>query len=524
MAKKIKPADFATAILQLRGRPLSFEGYEPFIDIYNLYPPTLVLKSGRQVGKSVSLAGSLITNSILISNFNSLLISPLAAQTSRFSTSYLDPYMNSPLIRKHFIDKSSRKNVLLKQFNNESNIFLGYASDESSADRIRGVNSDQVLCDEVQDISNDALPILFETLAASEYGYKRLTGTAKTENNTLEWWWGKSNKLEWGWPCLHCTKYIIPYDLETCLKILKGVDGPMCPHCNKESHNVTDGRWISFNSRVTDIYGFHLPQLIFGSRLRKWNDLRAKVENYTLNKLSNEVLGLASGLGGRIITMRECIACCNQNKTEFDKLRPVDDRAINMIVLGVDWSVTGAQKSYTVVTVMGYDFMGKCYVLYSEKLSGVDILEQVERVKILFRAFDAQAIGSDRGVGVLQGQLLQREFGPERVFMINYVTAKRPLRWDGQGQYFAADRTQCIDTIVMKLKIGKDKIETPAWSIMAPYYEDILVVFEEESLSGKRLYRHDEDKPDDFLHSLVFGNIARMVLSGEYVYVDDPPT
>lgn len=38
MAKLIKPADFATAILQLRGKPLSFDGYEPFIDIYNLYP------------------------------------------------------------------------------------------------------------------------------------------------------------------------------------------------------------------------------------------------------------------------------------------------------------------------------------------------------------------------------------------------------------------------------------------------------------------------------------------------------
>lgn len=524
MAKLIKPADFATAILQLRGKPLSFDGYEPFIDIYNLYPQALILKAGRQLGKSVSLAGSLITNSILISNFNSLLITPLAAQTSRFSTSYLDPYMNSPLIRKHFVDRSSRKNVLLKQFNNQSDIFLGYAADEASADRIRGVNADQILCDEVQDISNDALPILFETLAASEYDYRRLTGTAKTENNTLEWWWNKSNKLEWGWKCLHCNKYIVPYDLDTCLKILQGKDGPMCPHCHKESHNVTEGKWISFNPRITNVYGFHLPQIIFGARLKKWADIRNKVDNYTLTKLSNEVLGLASGLGGRIVTMRECIACCNPNKTAFDEIWPVDDRAISMIVIGVDWSVTGSQKSFTVITVMGYDHLGKCYVLHSEKLSGVDILEQVDRVKYLFRKFDAQAIGSDRGVGVLQGQLLQREFGPERVFLINYVSAKRPLRWDGQGQFFAADRTQCIDTVVMKIKIGRTKIEAPAWSLMAPFFEDVLVVFEEESLAGKRLYRHDEDKPDDFLHSLVFGNIAQMVLAGEYVYVDDPPT
>lgn len=524
MAKRlIKPADFACATLELRGKPLKFDGYEPFIDIYNSYPPTMVLKAGRQVGKSVMLAGSLITNSILNNNFNSLLVSPLAQQTSRFSTSYLDPYMNGALIRKHFTNRGDRKNVLLKQFNTGSNIFLGYASDENDAGRIRGINADQVLCDEVQDISNDALPVLFETLGASEYDYKRLTGTAKTENNTLELWWNKSNRLEWAWRCPHCNKHVVPYDLETCLKILQGKTGPACPHCGGDAHNVHEGRWVSFNPSVKDVYGFHLPQLIFGSRLRKWQETRKKVEDYTLTKLSNEVLGLASGMGGRIVTMRECIACCNPERSEFDKVWPYDSRGISMVVLGVDWSVTGAQKSFTVITVMGYNYDGKCFILYSEKLSGVDILEQVERVKVLYRQYGAQAIGSDRGVGVLQGQLLQREFGPDKVFMINYVTAKKPLRWDGEGQYFAADRTQSIDTMVMKIKIGKDKIETPAWSVMAPYFEDVLVVYEEESLAGRRLYRHDEDKPDDFLHSMVFGNIARMVLAGEYTYLDDAP-
>lgn len=522
MAKLIKPSDFAKAVLILRGKPLSFSGYEPFISVYDNYPDILVLKSCRQVGKSVSLAGSMITNSILISNFNSLFVSPLAQQTSRFSTSYLDPYMRGALIQKHFVNKGDRKNVLLKQFNNGSNIFLGYASDEADADRIRGVNADSVLVDEVQDVSMDALPILFETLGASEYGYRRLTGTAKTENNTLERWWAKSNKLEWTWKCIHCGKHIVPYDLDTCLKILQGKEGPQCPHCAKESPNVTEGYWVSFNPGVTRIYGYHLPQVIFASRLKKWQDLRYKLETYPLNKLANEVLGLASGMGGRPVSMRECMACCNSERTSFETTRPFDERGITTITIGVDWSVTGAQKSFTVATVMGYNHDGKCYILHSEKMSGIDILEQVERIKQLYRQFDAQAIGSDRGVGVLQGQLLQREFGADRVFMVNYVSAKRPLRWDGLGQYFAADRTQCIDTIVMKLKIGKDKIESPAWSIMAPFYEDVLVVFEEESLAGKRLYRHDEDQPDDFLHSLVFGNIAHMVLCGEYVYVDDP--
>lgn len=529
MTRLIKPVDFATSILCLRGKPLSFVGYEPFIEIYNSYPQTLVLKSARQLGKSVSLAGSLITNSILTPEFNSLFVTPLAQQTSRFSTAYLDPYMRSPLVQKHFISRGDRKNVLLKQFNNGSNIFLGYASDESDADRIRGINGDQVLVDEAQDVSMEALPILFECLSASDYGYRRLTGTAKTENGTLELWWNRSNKLEWVWKCQHCGKWIVPYDYETCVKILEGLNGPACPRCGKESHNVHEGKWISFNPVVKNVYGFHLPQVIFGARLKKWQDIRDKVQSYSPAKLANEVLGLASGMGGRPISMRECMNCCNEERTSFDTARPYGDnenRGINQIVIGADWSVSGGgdgkKKSYTVFAVLGFDPNGKCYLLHAEKHSGTDIIDQVTRLKNLFRQFDAQGIGSDRGVGVLQGQMLQREFGPERVFMVQYTTAKHLLRYDQQGGFFSADRTRAIDVPIMAMKQGKTKFESPAWSVMAPFYKDVLAIYEEESISGKRLIRKDEDTPDDFLHAVTFGMVAFDVLNNRYTFATDP--
>lgn len=145
--------------------------------------------------------------------------------------------------------------------------------------------------DECQDISNQAIPILFESLSASEHNYRRLTGTAKTDNNTLEWWWNKSNKLEWCWKCESCGKYIAPYDYDTCLLILSGKNGPACPHCKSERNNVVNGKWISFNPTIKNVYGYHLPQIIFGARLNKWQDIRDKVETYTPSKLANEVLG-----------------------------------------------------------------------------------------------------------------------------------------------------------------------------------------------------------------------------------------
>lgn len=527
MTKRIKPSDFAKAVITLRGQPLSFENYLPFVDVYDQYPDTLVIRAGRQVGKSVSLSASLISMSILTEYINSLYIAPLSQQASRFGTSYLDPMLSTNLIRKHFRDNSHKKNVLLKQFNTGSNIYLGYAETESDSNRVRGINGDILTIDEAQDISIDALPVLFEILSASPYNYKRITGTSKNVNGTLETYWKKTNQCYWCWKCIHCGKHIVPFDFETCLKILKGKEGPACPHCGKDSPNVQEGKWYAFNPSVKDKIGFHMPQLIMGARTthNKWEEMKAKVDIYTPTKLANEVLGLPSGIGGRILSYNECLACCNPEKHYFDERRPMpenDRRGIGTIILGVDWSVTNAQKSFTVVSVLGYDFSGKCYLLYAEKMSGTDILVQVDRVRQLYTQFDAQAIGSDRGCGVLQINLLQRDFGPERVFAINYVSAKTHLRWDSQGQYFAADRTQAMDTMIMKIKYGRDKFESPAWKVMAPFYEDALNVFEEESKTGKRLYRHEEDSPDDWIHSVTFGNIAHMILAGDYYYIDSP--
>jgi hypothetical protein len=212
------------------------------------------------------------------------------------------------------------------------------------------------------------------------------------------------------------------------------------------------------------------------------------------------------------------MAVCNPNRKEFDKAFPHDGRNIIVTVMGVDWSVTGSTESHTVLTVKGYDFNGKAYVLYAQKLDGLDLLEQVERVIDVFNQFECTHLAGDRGVGVFQGQLLKRALGDDRVSMVNYVAAKTNLRFDRQGNYFAADRTLAIDTAVTRVKMGMSRLECPRWEVMDPFWQDALHVYEEESLAGRRLYRRDEDSPDDFLHSLVFGGIAYMIVKGEFIY------
>lgn len=517
---EIQPSKLAQAILQLKGKPLNLTDYKPFELVYDAAPDTLTLCAGRQVGKSVSLGASMTSNSILRPFFSTLMVSPLSQQTSRFSTQYLAPFLNSPLVKNHFIDSSSVKNVFSRTLNNGSSITLGYCETEQDADRIRGVAGDMLLIDEVQDVSLEAVPILEETLSASEHAFRRFTGTAKSDSNTLTVLFKRSNGLEWVVKCTACGKHSIPNDFDNCMKIsTMNPNGPGCMYCG----NLLDmkkGRWIAAKPSIKNHIGMHIPQIIIPARTnaKKWKELVDKLNKYTKVKLSNEVFGLPVGAGGRPLSLKQVMACCNPARKNFDIGFPRDERNILYTVLGVDWSVTGSTKSYTVITVLGFDSLGKIYILHAQKLEGIDIIEQVGIVIRTYDQFSCSHMASDRGVGVLQGQMMKSTLGDDKVSMINYVAAKTNLRFDKEGNYFAADRTLAIDTPVIKIKMGPAKIESPCWDVMHSFWEDALHVYEEETHSGRRVYRKDEDSPDDFLHSLVFANIAGMILRGEFVY------
>ncbi len=521
---EITTSQLASAILNLRGKPFSLRGYEPFIPVYDLDPEAMTVKCSRQVGKSVSVGALITTKSIARPYFNSIYIAPLSNQSSRFNSLYLQPFFNSPLVRKHYMDAGSKKNVFEKGLSNGSLVFLSYAQTEQDADRIRGIAADSVNFDEMADIALEAIPIIKETLSASDYGFIRGFGTPKSEMNTLEIMFKRGNGLEWCVKCDHCGKWNIPWDHETCINMCKGTTGPVCNYCAQPVDMLT-GKWVAARPDIKDHYSFHMPRFILSSRHdpRKWADLKKSIQTYPASKLDNEVFGLAAGIAGRILSQREAMSCCDSSKTSFDSSWVIDSRGINNVVLGVDWSVTGGVASFTVITILGYDYMGKCYVLYSEKLQGIDILDQVKRVETLARQFGVQMIGTDRGVGQLQYELLKQSFGGHRVIPVQYCAAKNLLRYDRQGGFLSADRTQCMDMVFLKMKLGSDKFVTPSWELMSPFWADALSIFEEESLAGRRLFRKDEGSTDDWFHSVVFGHIAWFCLTGQYNYFDEVP-
>ena len=517
---KLSTGEVARALLSFKGKKFSLNGYKPLEMIYDIDPPYLTVKCCRQVGKSVSIGAILMSKSVARPFFNSVYISPLAIQTSRFSKLYLQPFADSPLIKKYYRTHSEAANILMKQLNNGSIIFLSYAQTEEDSDRVRGIAADLVCIDEVQDVALDALPVIYETLSASDFAYKRHFGTAKNTNNTLEILFNKGSGCEWAIKCSHCSKWNIPNNIETCLDMCKSPTGPVCSYCSK-SLDVTTGKWVASRPSEKDHLSFHIPRHIIESRIdpKKWKDLQLAIGNYTPAKVANEVFGLAAGVGGRILSEAEAMACCDPLRREFDKTWVMDSRGITSVVLGVDWSTSSSTKSFTVITILGYDYMGKCYLMFTERLNGVDILEQVARVEFLFMQFKCQRLHADRGVGVLQGQLLEQSLGRDRVSMVQYTAQKVPLRYDNIGRYIAADRTMIIDTAILRMKLGPTKFSTPCWGIMSDFFKDALAMYEEETLSGRRVYRKDDSACDDWAHSVVFAHSAWMFLVGQFEYV-----
>lgn len=523
-----KASSFAQAILSLKGRHLSFDSYKPWRLVYDVSPELMVLIAGRQIGKSVSLSGRSVTQSISRKFFNTLYVAPFQTQTMRFSHAYMDPFIDSPLIKKYFKSRSVVKNVYEKGFNTGSTVYLSYAQDETDADRIRGIMADQLLIDEVQDIMYSALPPIFEVTSASDHAFKVMSGTAKSTSNTLELLWQDTCKFEWVIKCSHCRYWNIPDSYDACMKICELPHGPSCIKCRKIL-DMSTGVWVATKPSEKNKVGFHLPQFIMTANTspKKWPRLNEKViqaQNFGLYspaKLSNEVFGISTDLAGKALSVSEVMACCNPEVTAFPSSTPNRSSRYSHVIMGVDWSVTGSEFSYTVASIFGFCGDGKMELIYSEKFQGINILNQIDRIETLFRQYECDIIGADRGVGVVQVQTLQRRLGFKKVVPINYVHAKVSVRWDQQGQFIAADRTRALDSVLMKIRLGIERFETPSYNLTKGFWMDALEIYEEETSVGTRVYRHHPECPDDWIHSVAFAYIAYQYMTGDFTFTDE---
>lgn len=431
-------------ILNLNTKPFVLNDHFPFEPVFQTrLTRDVVIKSGRQVAKSTSLAarGLIICNSIPA--FNMLFITPLYEQIRRFSSNYVRELIEHSPVKQFWVDSTTENNVLQRTFRNQSKMFFSYAF--LSADRTRGYATGSVNFDEIQDIDKNHIPIIKSTMSASPWRLTMYTGTPKTLDNTLEGLWTDSSMAEWCIHCEACNKLNIPsmdHDLDRMIgpfseDISELKPGVICAKCGRNI-SPRNGRWMHrHNNKRWTFPGYHIPQIIMPMHYadpERWAELLAKQQgfgNMTTAQFYNEILGESYDYGTKLVSETDLKNAAilpweNNPRSPTVPLKQKDKYIVR--VLGVDWGGGGGDGiddmvSFTTMAVVGMLPNGKLDVIYGRRLlTPHDPIEEARQCLAVYKAFNCHLFAHDyNGAGAMrEAFMIQAGIPYEQVIPIVY--------------------------------------------------------------------------------------------------------
>lgn len=522
----LKRSDLLPYLFRIKGKPYSLRDRPQFEVMFDSeMAPDMIVLSGRQLGKSISLSRSEVLDMVSIPQFQTLYVAPLQEQTRRYSDLYLTEAINScdlaQALQSNRLLKGMSDSKIIdatghKTFANGSGIQLTYA--KTSADRARGIFADRIDFDEIQDQNVDAISIISESLTSSEYGARRFTGTAKTMDNTIQMLFERSSQCEWVMKCQACGTYNIPNIDGGVLKMIKA-DGMHCVHCGGKL-DVRSGKWVAaYPSKMSTFRGYHIPQVVSPSiteSARNWGRLLGKLENDSLTKFIQENLGISESTGQRLVTQADIVR--QSTLPGIAEIQSHLDR-YTMTVAGIDWG--GAEHtSFTVISVIGCRPDGRLDVIYCQRFRGFDPDEQLESIARTVNFYGCAAVAADYGMGLSKNIILSKRFGlpmvqmmytrQNKLFGVNPPTESAPAIW-------TIGKVQALDIFFLSLKNGRIFFPKDGFDI---YTCDILADFEETTEAGGltyRIYMRDPARPDDALHAMCFASVMAMKLMGQSI-------
>ena len=101
------------------------------------------------------------------------------------------------------------------------------------------------------------------------------------------------------------------------------------------------------------------------------------------------------------------------------------------------------------------------------------------------------------------------------VYQCQYGSSSKPLKWNGVDRYMV-DRTTLIDCFFLDIKQGR--IQFLSQPEMKDAFDDFLALYEEVMPSGKKVWRHSPNNPDDCLHAAVFSWAACKILTHDLAF------
>lgn len=537
-------------LLRLKGKPYRLHNYFPFEPFFRTrMPKTVLLKTGRQVSKSTSLAAQGVVFSNSIPYFSTLYVTPLFEMIRRFSHNYVRQFLEESPARKLWLGTKTMNSVLQRTFLNGAAMYFSYAF--LDAERTRGIPADKNVIDEVQDMNYDFLQIIHETLSGSPYALKQYAGTPKSLDNTIEKLWQDSSQAEWMIKCLQggCGYWNVPCQDNDLLdmigpwhkEISEKCPGVLCASCRKPL-NPRTGRWVHrFPERRWSQAGYHVPQIIMPMHYashEKWDALVGKMQgraNTTPTTFLNEVCGESCDSGSKLVTVSELKAACVLPWVRKAAEAKKHLKRYVRRVLSVDWGggggtvrgsagKTGEQKrertSYTTLAVLGMTADGKVDVLWGHRSVRTHDWEYEAKLALeAMTQFRCSHIVHDYS-GAGEGRLVllyQSGIPPTNIINIRYqgfghsIMNFHEATDDHPHDWYAVDKARSLVTTCMAIKYGMirffqyDYVSADQPGLL----EDFLALIEEkvDSRLGSDTYVivRNPNKPDDFAHSVNMG-------------------
>lgn len=516
-------SSFAEGWLMLDGKPFRFDDVEngmfrPYLKtIYDTDYKKILLMFARQCEKSTTIGNRLITRSCLNTYHKSLYVTPTQIQTRVFVDDKLDPALDSPIIKELYrTGKNLTDKIEEKELSNGSKIWLRYAF--LTADRTRGITVKDLYIDELQDIIVDNIPIIQECSSHFPIEKRELfSGTPKTYDSAINYYWEKSSQNEWMIKCSGCNKWNM-------LGIKNiGLKGPICANCGKII-SPKDGQWVSMK-KDSIMEGFRVCQLMVPwiyTTSEGWSDILNKRDTYPHSKLMNEVLSLPFDYGDRPITEEDMRACCNEQMLEFLKSRNME--ISNPVFAGIDLGTgAGDNPSFTVLTIIQQTTHNHTKVIFMKKYEGqeIDPNHQLKDIVGICNRFGVNFIGLDWGMSWMFRSELRRHFPVENVVTFEYshsLSAK--FRWKRDTGTFIANRTENMTDMIHRIK--QRSVEFPSFECIKKFSPDFTSIISDTDSRGHLIYNHPTTQPDDSFHSVNYAFMAMDIFYNRRKYLQGP--
>lgn len=525
--------------LSLDGRPFTLRNHFPFEPFFRTrMARKTIFMVARQLGKSSAISARGIVRSACTPWFKTLFIAPLFEQIRRLSQLYVGPLIEQSPVRDLLVSTETVNSVLQRTFLNNSRMLFSFAGLDCG--RTRGISTDVLAVDEIQNLAIDHLSIIRETMSGSHWGgIEEFAGTPLSLENTMAALWSDSSQAEWVVRCRLCGYWNVPalsHDLERMIGPCSSDISPLrpgviCAKCRRpRSIEPREGRWIhAYPSRRWTFVGYHIPQLMmpmhYGSR-EKWSTLVGKREgkgNTPINVFYNEVCAESYDTGSRLITLTELQAAStlpwsNDISEAVKHLHEYTHR-----VLACDWGGGGQDGvSYTALAVLGIRASGKIDVLWGKRsLTPHDHEGEAALCLRIMGLFQCQVIAHDyTGAGSLRETFIVQAGIPyERVINISYIRAsasarvmvlKPPTKLNPRP-YWQVDKSRSL--LLVCSQIRNDWIHFFQWDRLSNddkgLISDFLALVDEkvDSRIGKDIYAvtRDPHLADDFAQAVNIG-------------------